>query len=107
MKKKVGARVFISLMLLIMYAPILILSVYSFTSSTNIGVIREFSLDNYIKLFTTPELADMIGGSLLLALVSSVLATVFGTVGAIGFFYSKKRTQSVFSAVQYAIHVMK
>lgn len=99
MKKKVGARVFISVMLLIMYAPILILSVYSFTSSTNIGVIREFSLDNYIKLFTTPELADMIGGSLLLALVSSVLATVFGTVGAIGFFYSKKRTQSVFSAV--------
>ncbi len=85
MKKKVGARVFISLMLLIMYAPILVLSVYSFTSSTNIGVIREFSLDNYIKLFTTSELADMIGGSLLLALVSS--------------FYSKKRTQSVFSAV--------
>ena len=99
MKKKFGAQVFISLMLLIMYAPILILAVYSFTSSTNIGVIRDFSLHNYVKLFTTPELADMIGGSLLLALVSSVLATIFGTVGAIGFFYSKKRTQSVFSAI--------
>ena len=99
MNKKFGAQVFISLMLLIMYAPILILAVYSFTSSTNIGVIRDFSLHNYVKLFTTPELADMIGGSLLLALVSSVLATIYGTVGAIGFFYSKKRTQSVFSAI--------
>ena len=99
MKKRFGSQIFISLILLIMYAPILILAVYSFTDSTNIGAIRNFSLDNYVTLFTTPELANMIGGSLLLALASSLLATFFGTVGAIGFFYSKKRTQSVFSAI--------
>ena len=88
MKKRFGSQIFISLILLIMYAPILILAVYSFTDSTNIGAIRNFSLNNYVTLFTTPELANMIGGSLLLALASSLLATFFGTVGAIGFFYS-------------------
>ena len=67
MKKRFGSQIFISLILLIMYAPILILAVYSFTDSTNIGAIRNFSLDNYVTLFTTPELANMIGGSLLLA----------------------------------------
>jgi spermidine/putrescine transport system permease protein len=82
-----------------MYAPILILAVYSFTDATNIGAIRGFSLHNYVTLFTTPELADMIWGSLALALGSSVLATVFGTMGAIGSFYSKNRVQSAFSAV--------
>jgi spermidine/putrescine transport system permease protein len=82
-----------------MYAPILILAVYSFTDATNIGAIRGFSLHNYVTLFTTSELADMIWGSLALALGSAVLATIFGTMGAIGFFYSKNRVQSVFGAV--------
>lgn len=99
MKKRFGSQIFISFVLLFMYAPILILAVYSFTDATNIGAIRGFSLHNYVTLFTTPELADMIIGSLLLAIGSSILATIFGTLGAIGFFYSKKNTNMIFSAV--------
>lgn len=99
MKKHIGSGLFIACILLVMYAPIMILAVYSFTDATTIGAIRGFSLHNYVTLFTTPELADMICGSLLLAFLSALLATIFGTVGAIGFFYSKKRTQSVFFAI--------
>lgn len=98
MRKRYGSTLFVCLILLIMYAPIIILAVYSFTDATTIGAIRGFSVDNYITLFTTPELADMIIGSLLLALGSSLFATIFGTLGALGFFYSKKNTQSIFSA---------
>ena len=77
-------------MLLVIYAPILILAVYSFTDSGNIGSIHGFSMQNYVTLFTKGELRDMIVGTVLLALVSSLLATIFGTMGAIGAFYSKK-----------------
>lgn len=99
MKKHCGRTLFLCAMLLFMYAPILILAVYSFTDATNIGAIRGFSMHNYVTLFTSSELAGMIWGSLLLALGSAVIATILGTMGAIGSFYSKSRIQSAYSVV--------
>lgn len=93
--KKVWKPIFIALVLLFIYAPILILAVYSFTDATNIGAIRGFSLHNYVTLFTTPELAEMIVNTLLLAVGSALIATILGTTGAIGSFYSKKRTEQM------------
>lgn len=82
------------LVLLFMYLPILILTVYSFTDSTMIGAIRGFSLHNYVTLFTEPELTSMITGTLVLAVVVAVLSTLLGTMGAIGAFYSKRGTRA-------------
>ena len=90
MMKKIFSASWVSLVLLFMYLPIIILAVYSFTDSTTIGAIRNFSLSNYETLFTTPELINMIIGTLVLALVVSLLSVVLGTTGAIGAFYSKK-----------------
>ena len=92
MMKKTVSILFICLVLVFLYAPILILGVYSFTDATQIGVIRAFSMHNYVTLFTTPELRDMIVGTVLLALSSAAIATILGTLGAIGAFYSKKGT---------------
>lgn len=89
------SRIFILFVLVILYAPILILTVYSFTNATNIGAIRGFSLHNYVTLFTTPELRDMIIGTVVLALVAALLATILGTMGAIGAFYSKRQVSSM------------
>ena len=91
--------VFIALVLIFLYGPILILTAYSFTSATNIGAIQGFSMHNYVTLFTTPELRDMIIGTVILALGASAIATVLGTLGAIGAFYSKKRTNLLISTV--------
>ena len=88
--KKAFSTEWLALVLLFMYLPILILAVYSFTDTATIGTSGNFSLDNYITLFTTPELLKMIGGTFLLAIGSSVIATILGTLGAIGSFYSKK-----------------
>ena len=99
MVKKYIKYAILFLVLLFMYLPILILAVYSFTDAPNIGPFQEFSLQNYITLFTTPELTGMIGGSLLLAVGSSLIATFLGTTGAIGAFYSKKRTDNIMSTL--------
>lgn len=90
---------FIALVLLFLYLPILILAVYSFTDATNIGAIRGFSFHNYVTLFTTPELLNMILGTLALAFGAAILATILGTMGAIGAFYSKKGVASVISTM--------
>ncbi len=90
---------FLFLVLLFLYLPILLLAVYSFTDSTQIGAIRGFSLHNYVTLFTTPELRDMILGTLALAFGSAALATILGTVGAIGAFYSSRKVNSGISTI--------
>lgn len=99
MMKKLVKSILLGVVLLFLYLPILILAVYSFTDATNIGVIRGFSFRNYVTLFTTPELIHMILGTLILAFVSAILATILGTMGAIGAFYSKKGMASAISTM--------
>lgn len=84
---------FMIIVILLIYAPILILAVYSFTDSANIGPIHGFSLKNYKTLFTSPELTGMISGTVILAFGSAIIATILGTLGALGSFYSKKFSQ--------------
>lgn len=99
--KKVGKILYIVLVLLFMYAPIFTLVVYSF-SDTNIvsfqALSKGLSFNLYKKLFEDIALQTIVFDTFGLALLSSVLATVLGTFGAIGIFYSKKRIKKIVSA---------
>lgn len=86
--RKIFYTIFLSFMMVLLYLPILVLAVYSFTDSANIGAIRGFSVQNYVTLFKKPELRDMIAGTLILAVGSAFISTVLGTLGAVGVFYS-------------------
>lgn len=99
MIRKVWRWMVIIFVLLFLYLPILVLAVYSFTDATNIGAIRGFSVHNYVTLFTTPELRSMIAGTVALALGSALIATVLGTMGAIGSFYSSKGMASAITTM--------
>ncbi len=99
MRRQIGRGIFLGAVLVFLYAPILVLVFYSFTTSTHIGAIREFSLHNYVTLFTTPELLNMILGTVLLAVGASAIAAVLGTIGAIGAFYSRKGARSFLSTM--------
>ena len=97
--KKWSKIIFICIMLLLIYMPILILAVYSFTTSANIGSIHGWSFHNYVTLFTKDELRSMIVGTVLLAAGSALIATILGTLGAIGAFYSKKWASASINAM--------
>ncbi len=90
MMKKIVRSSWLALVLLFMYLPVVILAVYSFSDTAIIGTRGHFSLLNYKTLFTTGELLSMIGGTFALAFGSALIATILGTIGAIGAFYSKK-----------------
>lgn len=87
--KKIISYSWLALVALFLYVPVLILAFYSFTDSTTIGAVRGFSLHNYVTLFTTEELRNMIVGTLLLAVGAAVISSILGTLGAIGAFYSR------------------
>ena len=99
MTKKISRTIFLILVLAFLYAPILVLAFYSFTSAENIGSSASFSFENYVRLFTTEELTDMIIGTVILALGSAAISTVLGSCGAIGSFYSKKKARSFLSSL--------
>ena len=68
----------------------------------NIGKYRKhsrMSLHNYVTLFTKDELRSMIVGTVFLAAGSALIATILGTLGAIGAFYSKKWASASINAM--------
>ena len=94
--KKAFSCVWLALILLLIYVPILIIAVYSFTDAHVVGGgINAISFENYANLFKNDELRAMIIGTVLLALGSALLATVIGTLGAIGAHYSRRVQKSV------------
>ena len=91
MNKKTIQSVFLGMILLLMYLPILLLAVYSFMDSAIIGKSGSFTVKNYVYLFHSEDLRSMIFGTLILAVVVAVISTILGTLGAIGAFYSSKK----------------
>ena len=96
MVKKTVRYIYLFLILIFLYAPILLLAVYSFNASSTIGLWSDkWTFDLYRQLFKNKDLLATIGNTLLLAVLSATIATVLGTMGAIGMYYSKKRTYKV------------
>ena len=94
--KKAFSCVWLALVLLLTYIPILIIAFYSFTDATIVGgTINSGSLDNYANLFKNEDLRNMIIGTVLLALGAALISTVLATLGAIGAHYSKKIAKSL------------
>jgi spermidine/putrescine transport system permease protein len=99
--RKVFGQSAIWIVLLLMYVPILVLIAFSFDAATNIGNFEDFkfTFQLYKDLFQSEEIMVALGNTILLAVISAVIATVLGTCGAIGAFYSKKRTQALIENV--------
>ena len=84
------AKIFVYVMLFAMYAPILILILFSFTNATLIGNWNGFSLDLYFQLFQDEEVLTAFFNTLIVAITTGIVSTLLGTLGAIGIFYSSK-----------------
>lgn len=75
----------------VLYSPIAFLIFYSFNDGGTMNSFTGFTLDNYIAVFEDTRLIGIVLDTLLIALLSSLLATIIGTFGAIGIYFLKKR----------------
>ena len=89
--KKFFSGTYLGLMLVFLYAPILILIIFSFNGSKTLGNWTGFTFDWYRQLFSTPEITDALVVTLTVAAISSIVATVLGTLAAIGLHAMKRR----------------
>ena len=100
MVKKILAKCFVYLILLLMYAPILVLIVFSFTTARSLGEWDGFSFKLYLELFNDEKIMTAVWNTLLVALCSAIVATIIGTLGSIGTFYSKKRMKGAIKSIE-------
>ena len=93
---KILANVFIYFVLIVMYSPLVYITVFSFTDSKVTGQWGNFSFANYGMLFDSANMESAkiwkaAGNTVLVAVVSALVATVLGTLGAIGIYYLRKK----------------
>jgi spermidine/putrescine transport system permease protein len=85
------SKFYIGLIFLILYAPILVVILFSFNESGNLSYFSTFTLYWYKELFADSEALDALKNSLILAISSSLIATTIGTLAAFGISRAKNR----------------
>lgn len=79
------------LMFSFLYAPIAVMIVFSFNSSSSTYVFKGLSFKWYEELFSSSLTITALKNTLLLAVLSAVIATVFGTLAAVGIYNMRSK----------------
>lgn len=102
MKKKkssIFGNIYTILIFIFLYAPIFVLIALSFNTSKSTFGFEGFTLNWYKELFTNSNLTSLLLNTLILATVSSIIATILGTMAAIGICKMKKFSRNLVMTV--------
>jgi len=82
--------------LLAIYLPLILIVVYSFSTAQSVGgEFGNFTFSLYSKLFQNEKLLDATKNTIIIGLVSALLATILGTTASVGIFYMRKKTKAL------------
>lgn len=90
MVSKILKRIYAALIYIFLYAPILILIIFSFNESKSRGSFTGFTLKWYKQLFNDRQIMQSMYYTLTVAFISSLVSTILGTLAAIGIHNMKK-----------------
>ena len=88
------SRVFTVLVFLFLYIPMIVLAVASFNTGTDMAVFKGFTLSRYAELFRDRSLLALLGNSVIISILASLIATVLGTMAAVGLHNARGRLKS-------------
>ncbi len=99
MIKTAAQKVYIALIFIFMYAPIATLVVLSFNASRTRAKWGGFTTKWYVELFSNREIMQALYNTLLIALLSAVIATIIGTIAALSIQGMKKKSRAVLMGI--------
>lgn len=102
MKMKKLPIIYVGIITIITYIPIVLTVIYSFNASKLTSVWEGFSLKWYAELFRDRDMREALQNSLVLAALSCLLAVFIGTAGALGMYRKKSAANEVIS---YAVMI--
>jgi spermidine/putrescine transport system permease protein len=94
-------RTWTALVYAFLFVPIVLVVIFSFNSSRLVAVWSGFSFKWYGTAWTDPSILDALRTSLTVAIINAALATVFGTLAAIGMQRVGRRTRTAFELMVY------
>jgi len=83
-KLSASARVYLAIVFIVLYAPIFYLIFYSFNSGGTMNSFESFTLEHYKAVFEDSRLLVILINTVIVALLSALISTIIGTLGAIG-----------------------
>ena len=92
-------KIYTGLIFVFLYAPIIVMVVFSFNNSRSRTVWKGFTLNWYRELFRDDEILNSLYLTLIVAALASIIATVIGTLAAIGFNSMNKRMRSALMTI--------
>ena len=101
--RKAGSIVFCAAVYIFLFLPISVIVVNSMNATTTKPYLswKGFTFDWYIKLFDNDALLSSFGNTMIIALTSTILATIVGTLGAIGMYKYKFKGKSLIDGLLY------
>ncbi len=99
MKTTILKKIYIALIFLFLYAPILTLMVLSFNASRTRAKWGGFTLKWYGELFQNRIILEALSNTLLIAFLSAVISTVIGTVACLAMDRMKRRSRAVLMGI--------
>lgn len=101
MGRGVFKRVYLVLLFSFLYVPIAVLIFFSFNQSKSRTVFTGFTVDWYKQLFHNEAILSALGLSLVIAFVSATVATLIGTLAAVGIMRMSKAAQNSLSTMSF------
>lgn len=98
-KSRVSEKFYMFLVYLFLYAPILVLMLYSFNESKTRGKWSGFSLRWYAKLLEDREVLQALSNTLTIAIITMIIAAIVGTLAAVGFMEFSKKKRKLLLAI--------
>ncbi len=92
---------YLGLLLTFLYAPIVVMVILSFNASKSRAKWGGFSLQWYDRLFHKPEIMHVLYMTLIVALIATAVATILGTLAAIGIHAMRSRSANLIMSVSY------
>ncbi len=92
--KKAGKMIYLILIVLFLYLPILALMVFSFNEGKSMSLWTGFSLKWYKEMMGNTMIMEAIWNTFTIALAAAAIASVIGTAACIGIMAMKKRTET-------------
>ncbi len=99
--KKLSKNIYLGLCFLFLYAPIVVLIVFSFNESKNRATFTGFTFKWYKELFHNELIINSLLNTLLIAVLASTIATIIGTIAAVGINNMKKGMKTAVMNVTY------
>lgn len=99
MMKNTLKKIYLVLIFILLYAPIVTLMILSFNDSKTRSKWGGFTGRWYIELFQNDQIMNALYSTLIIALVASLVATILGTMAAIGIQSMKRKSRTLFMGI--------